>query len=155
MNQLTSQWETEIMKNLAIISLLLLFAGIGIAFGDTGNCSCPNSSACPQVGCVASCGGTCSQNANAASAAFSVSEASTCGTQCPKGDCGTVGGCQACCGSNCSACCGSSVDSSAAVTASDSGTPTAPACAPKCPRTGCGAAGGCQTQTCPGPSCAA
>ncbi|HWQ20095.1 MAG TPA: hypothetical protein VN455_09995 [Methanotrichaceae archaeon] len=142
------------MKNLAIISLLLLFAGIGIAFGDTGNCSCPNSTACPQAGCVASCGGACAHNAGTESAAISAPAAAACGAQCPNGGCGSAGGCQACCGTNCAACCGSSAYNAAATaTASDSGTPAASACAPKCPRTGCGAAGGCQP--CPGNSCAA
>jgi hypothetical protein len=96
-----------VMKKLAIISvLLLLFAGIGLTFGQScgGNCNCPSGTACSQSVCGANCGGSCTHDASVASSA---SVASPCGTHCPKGNCGGASGCKGCCGSNCGACCGS------------------------------------------------
>ena len=95
------------MKKLAILSIVLLFAGIGLAFGEaghcTGNCNCPSGTTCSQSVCGTSCGGSCVQEA---SVTPSASVASSCGTHCPLGGCGGTGGCQACCGANCAACCG-------------------------------------------------
>ena len=96
------------MKKLAIVSIVLLFAGIGLAFGEaghcTGNCNCPSGTACSQSVSGANCGGSCTNDASAAS---SSSVASPCGTHCPKGNCGGAADCKGCCGSNCGACCGS------------------------------------------------
>ena len=97
------------MKNLAIVSIVLLLAGIGLAFGEAGhcagNCNRPSGTACSQSVCGASCGGSCVQEA---SVTPSASVTFSCGTHCPLGGCGGAGGCQACCGANCAACCGAS-----------------------------------------------
>jgi hypothetical protein len=121
---------------LAVVSFLLLFAGIGLALGDAGSCICPNSISCSQEGCVANCGGTCAETASITSPALNTTEAAPCGAQYPNGGCGSAGGCQACCGTNCTSCCGGSADSKAVATSGDSGAPTTPACGSNCVNTG-------------------
>ncbi len=123
------------MKKLAIISIILLFAGIGSALGETGHCGCSGSATCPQATCGSNCGGSCVQNANIGS---------PCGDNCPSNGCGTSGGCQACCGTNCAACCGNSAAKDVS---------TSSPCGAKCPVAGCGSAGDCQA--CCGTNCAA
>jgi len=89
-----------ILRKMALILIVLLFAGIGLTLGQaghcTGNCNCPASTSCSQSTCGASCGGSCSQSGSAAS---------PCGSHCPLGGCGSAGGCHSCCGSNCAGCC--------------------------------------------------
>jgi hypothetical protein len=89
------------MKKLAIVSIVLLLAGIGLAIGQPGSCSCPGSTSCSQSGCAATCAGPCSL-----SPAESANAPSSCGSNCSLGGCTATGGCQACCGSNCVGCCG-------------------------------------------------
>jgi len=85
------------MKKLAIVSIVLLLAGIGLALGQAGSCNCHSNTACPQTGCTENCGSSC---------ALGTGLASQCAASCPNANCGTAGGCQACCGTNCTACCG-------------------------------------------------
>jgi len=88
------------LRKLALILIILLFAGIGLTLGQaekcTGNCSCPAGTTCSQSTCETSCEGSCSQAA---------STVAPCGGHCPLGGCGAAGGCHGCCGSNCAGCC--------------------------------------------------
>ncbi|MGA9097300.1 MAG: hypothetical protein WB392_00040 [Methanotrichaceae archaeon] len=104
------------MKKLAaIVSIVLLFAGIGLTLGQScgGNCNCPSGTACSQSVCGANCVGSCTHDASVssttdtedASSASSASAASQCGTNCPKGGCAGQSGCKGCCGNNCAGCC--------------------------------------------------
>lgn len=72
------------MKTLAIVSALLLVAGLGLAFGEAGSCICPNNTTCAQTGCVENCTGTCAIGDNATG---------SCAASCPVGNCGSKGGC--------------------------------------------------------------
>ncbi|RQW77494.1 MAG: hypothetical protein EHM14_14270 [Methanothrix sp.] len=92
------------MKKPAIVLIVLLLAGSGLAMGKSGSCggsSCPVNMPCPQSGCATSSGGSSVQSDAGSSAA-----ASACQGHCSHDGCGTAGGCQACCGNNCAACCG-------------------------------------------------
>jgi len=97
------------MKKLAILSIVLLFAGIGLAFGEADAAQETATALAVQRVRNRSVGRavevSCIQEA---SVTPSASVASSCGTHCPLGGCGGAGGCQACCGANCAACCGAS-----------------------------------------------
>ncbi|OPY49473.1 MAG: hypothetical protein A4E49_03112 [Methanosaeta sp. PtaU1.Bin112] len=66
------------MKKIAVISLLLLFAGMASVLGQTGSCICPGGISCGPSECLQGCAGTCSQGE---------SGASSCAASCPIGNC--------------------------------------------------------------------
>ena len=55
------------MNKLAIASIVLLIAGMGLALGDAGSCTCPNSQSCAKTGCLDNCKGSCAAGNDAAS----------------------------------------------------------------------------------------
>ena len=55
------------MKKLAIVSIVLLLAGIGLALGQMGSCNFQSNAACPQTGCAQNCGSSCPLGISAAS----------------------------------------------------------------------------------------
>ena len=87
-------------EKMALILIVLLFAGIGFTLGQAGTVlktvTAPADTSCSQSTCWASCGGSCSTASSAAS---------PCGSHCPLGGCGSAGGCHSCCGSNCAGSC--------------------------------------------------
>ena len=85
------------MNKLAIVSIVLLLAGMGLALGQAGSCICPSSTSCAQTGCLENCSGSCAQEDGAAS---------SCAANCPKGNCGSAGGSEASCAINSATCCG-------------------------------------------------
>ncbi len=136
---------TDIMKRLAIMSIVLLLAGIGLAFGltETGQSACgapcPNAGCGGAGGCQACCGDNCAACCGS-STDQSASVTPACAAACPNAGCGGEGGCQACCGDDCDACCGSTV-------AKNENAAISPACGKQCSKGGCGAV--CGSQACP------
>jgi len=102
----TKEWVFDLRK-LALILMVLLFAGIVLTLGqaghNTGNCTCPSNTTCSQSACVVNCGSLCAHNTSLNSSA---TVAFQCGSNCPMKMCGTAGNCKACCGPKCAACCG-------------------------------------------------
>ncbi|WP_334102191.1 hypothetical protein [Methanothrix soehngenii] len=66
------------MKKIAVVSLLLLFAGMASALGQAGSCICPGGIPCGPSECLQNCTGTCAQGE---------SSASSCAASCPLGNC--------------------------------------------------------------------
>jgi hypothetical protein len=141
----------RLMKKLAIVSIVLLLAGIGLGFGQAEQSACgaqcPDAGCGGEGGCQACCGDNCAACCgNSTTQTQSAPVTSACAVQCPSEGCDGEGGCQACCGDNCAACCGSSTaENTAAISACGSGN--------QCPKGGCEVAGGCQA--CCGSNCGA
>gem|GEM_PF-1157082 len=95
------------MKKLATISIILMFAVIGLTFGaaenNMGKCTCPGNTTCSQSACGANCGGLCAHVTTSNSSATATFQ---CGSHCPMKMCGNADDCKACCGPNCADCCG-------------------------------------------------
>ncbi len=70
------------MSKLAIASIILLLAGIGLALGAAGSCICPNSSSCAQTGCMEKCAGPCASGAKDPSACICPNNTSCAQTGC-------------------------------------------------------------------------
>ncbi|MDD4651978.1 MAG: hypothetical protein PHQ34_07085 [Methanothrix sp.] len=85
------------MRKIAIISIVLLIAGIGLAFGQAGSCTCPANGSCGPAVCQENCTGACAQGADGAS---------QCAANCPQSGCSN--GCtgQGSCPIGATPCCG-------------------------------------------------
>ncbi len=143
MSQFIKMRGTDMMKRLAITSIVLLLAGIGLAFGLTEqspcDAVCPNAGCGGAGGCQACCGDNCAACCGS-STDQSASVTSACAAACPNAGCVGEGGCQACCGDNCTTCCGSTV-------AKNENAATSSACGKQCSKGGCGVT--CGSQACP------
>ncbi|MCX6678904.1 MAG: hypothetical protein NTX42_00865 [Methanothrix sp.] len=85
------------MKKLAIASIVLLLAGMGLALGQAGSCVCPSNESCAQTGCLENCTGSCALGAEGAS---------SCAANCPKASSGSSCAGQGSCAINSAPCCG-------------------------------------------------
>lgn len=97
------------MKKLSVVLLVLLLAGIGVAFGQTEHSACrdqcPSAGCGGEGGCKACCGDNCAACCGSSNSQ-SASATPVCAVKCAGEGCGSAGGCQSCCGDDCASCCG-------------------------------------------------